>query len=86
MCICIYKDQLIPLGLATEEQCDEGNLVDIDVPEDLLHEWFKRKIEPDVDYGFDRWYKEESVADDMDGFLNWSEFVPNKEMMYVYLF
>lgn len=79
MYICMFKDQLIPLGLATEEECLRGNLVDVDVPEELLKAWFQEKIQPEVDYDFETWYKEESVADDMDGFLQLSGFVPREE-------
>ena len=67
----------------TEEFWDEwtetwGNLVDIDVPEDLLRKWYEEHLVPAGVEGkdFEDWFWNYSIADDMDGFFNFTEWRP----------
>lgn len=83
MTICMYRDQLIPFGTATEEDCNYDNLIDFDVPENWLYEWYTEVLEKcPKGTGYRRfinWWANESTADDMDGFI---EFLLKKKYIW----
>lgn len=78
----MYTDLLSAIGYITEEWWDEwttahGNLVDIDVPEDILRAYYFEELAEDFDnIPFEKWYYEESTADDMDGLFGFTEWRP----------
>ena len=82
MRICMYTDRLVAIGYITEEWWDEwtwdhGNFVDIDIPEDVLRNYYEEKLKNDYgNISFEQWYSEESVADDMDGLFDFTDWRP----------
>lgn len=82
MKIVMYTDLLWAIGFITEDWWNEwtlhhGNMVVIDVPEEILRSYYTEKVAKD--YGnipFDQWYHEESIADDMDGLFEFTEWRP----------
>ena len=56
----------------------DGNLIDIDVPEYLLRKWYEERLVPAGVEGkdFEDWFWNYSIADDMDGFFNFTEWRP----------
>lgn len=82
MIITMYTDNLLEIGFITEDWWDEwtldhGNLVDIDVPEEIVKSYYSEKVAEN--YGnipFEHWYYEESTADDMDGLFDFTEWRP----------
>lgn len=82
MTICMYTDLLMNLGYISEKWWDEwtwenGNLVDIEVPEEILRAYYNERLAEDFDnIPFEKWYYEESTADDMDGLFAFTEWRP----------
>ena len=82
MTICMYTDLLVAIGYIAEEWWDKwtaahGNMVDIDVPEDILRAYYFERLAKDYDEApFEEWYYEESTADDMDGLFGFTEWRP----------
>lgn len=82
MTICMYTDLLVAIGYITEEWWDEwtmahGNMVDIDVPEDILMAYYFERLANDYDDApFEEWYYNLSIADDMDGLFEFTEWRP----------
>jgi hypothetical protein len=81
----MYANQLVEIGCITEEFWDEwtetcDNLVGIDIPEDLLRKWYEESLVPAGVEGkdFEDWFWNYSIADDMDGFFNFTEWRPRK--------
>ncbi len=81
MVVVMYTDQLVHIGYITEEWWDEftyrwGNVIEIDIPEDILKSWYKEKLEEKYECSFWKWYCEESIADDMDEFFDFTDWRP----------
>lgn len=82
MTICMYTDLLVAIGYITEEWWDEwtmthGNMVEIDVPKEILKAYYHDRLERCYDgMSFWRWYAEESIADDMDGLFGYTDWRP----------
>lgn len=83
MTLCMYTDQLVDIGYITSEWWDEwtwghGNFIEIDIPEEKLRDWYENRLVPAGVEGndFEDWFWNYSVADDMDGFFNYSDWRP----------
>lgn len=81
MVVVMYTDRLVGIGYITEEWWDEftmrhGNMIEIDVPKDILKEYYKVKLQPDYKCSFWKWYCEESIADDMDDLFEFTDWRP----------
>jgi len=82
MVMVMYTDLLMNIGYISEEWWDKwtwkhGNMVEIDIPKDLLKAYYLEKLQDQYNgISFWRWYSEESIADDMDGFFEWTEWRP----------
>lgn len=80
--IVIYTDILLDTGYITEEWWDEwtwehGNFVEMSVPENILKDYYEAKVADKYDQmPFEKWYSEESVAEDMDGLFYFTEWRP----------
>lgn len=72
--VTIYRDNLVPYGLCTEEQCiNEGNLAEIDVPVEKLKVWYDERLREIYQMSFLEWYYEKSWPEDFEGgFLYWA--------------
>lgn len=85
MCLCSYMDTVGHItGFFTEDDCwSYGNLVDVDVPEDILNRWYNESgLYDDID--FETWYYDISTADDAEQFWEWNmrqnePFIPTRE-------
>lgn len=81
MLVCMYTDNLMDIGYITEEWWDEwtyqhGNLVEINVPDNLLKSYYLDKLKDQYNMSFWKWYIEESIAEDMDGLFDYTEWRP----------
>ena len=73
--VTIYKDT-IP-GWPFDENgyplMGDTNLCDVPIPERILREWFDSEIAPnDPELTFEKWFWEESTADDTDGLFTFA--------------
>lgn len=82
MLMTMYTDKLRDIGYISEEWWDEwtwehGNVVEIDIPKEVLKDYYKAKLQDIYDgMSFWKWYCEESVADDMDGLFDYTDWRP----------
>jgi len=74
MTITIYRDNLIPYGLCTEEECiNEGNLAEIEVPVKKVKFWYNNGLREFYKMSFLEWYYNESCPEDFEvNFLGWA--------------
>lgn len=82
MLITIYKDQLVSIGMRKEEDCEGCNIVDVDVPEEILRSWYYNRLSELYEGDFEWWYREESMCDDMDGFFQFTDWRPEEKDLY----
>lgn len=82
MLITMYTDRLVNIGYITPEWWKEwtdanGNMIDVDVPSDILKSYYLKKLADKYDYmPFIKWYYEESVAYDMDDLFEFTDWRP----------
>lgn len=82
MTIVMYTDCIKGIGYISEEWWDEwtwenGNLVEIDVPENILRSYYLEELAEDYhNISFEQWYSEEFIADDMDGLFEYTDWRP----------
>lgn len=77
MKICIYADQT---GQYTEDEIYKCNCVVVDIPEEIIREWYERNIkecveeciEEGVEPSFENWYKAAYTSDSTDGLYDFA--------------
>lgn len=80
--VVMYTDLLRDIGYISYEFWDRwtlqyGNLVDVGIPRTILRRWYDTHIKQKYEgMSFWKWYCEESLAEDMDGFFNYTEWRP----------
>ena len=80
--ITMYTDNLMIIGYITEEWWTEwtkenGNLIDILIPEKILMDYYEAKVADKYDgIPFEKWYSDVSVAEDMDDLFYFTEWRP----------
>lgn len=83
MFCCCYLDNLVNIGYISEKDWDDvsnrfDNTIEIDVPEDLLRQYYEEKLKDKYNMDFNNWYYDESICDDFDGlfgFRGWTPFL-----------
>jgi len=78
MIITMYKDQLVAIGMRNEEDCMVSNMVDVDVPGEILRSWYYNRLSELYEGDFEYWYRKESMCDDMDGFFQFTDWRPEE--------
>lgn len=82
MTMVMYTDQLVGIGYISHQWWDEwtyfrSNLMEIDIPENVLRDFYEKNLKADYNgITFEDWYSNESIADDMDGFFNCTDWRP----------
>lgn len=79
MTINMYLDNFLNYDMTTEDEVNFDNCATVHcVPEKLVHDWFDDTITNYKADGFEQWFKEESLLEDFDGFLEYTKHVPKK--------
>ena len=82
MITCMYTDKLVDAGLIDGNEWevmtwDYGNFVGVDIPDNILKSYYEEKVKDDYNgMSFGQWYEEESIADDMDGLFDFTDWRP----------
>lgn len=82
MVVVMYTDLLVGVGYLKEQEWEEntwehGNLIEVNVPKGILEEYYKDRLADNYDHiPFEKWYFEESIADDMDGLFRYTDWRP----------
>ena len=81
--VCMYMDCLMSCGYISREDWDAvsgrfGNLIEVNVPKQILSRYYKEKLKEKYNTSFWAWYCNESIVDDFDeliGFNGWYPFL-----------
>lgn len=80
--MAMYTDMLVSIGYISEQWWDKwtmehGNVISIIIPKGILQSYYYDVLSKKYDgISFWKWYCEESVADDMDGLFDYTDWRP----------